>query len=137
VTDPVALVRTRLLALSAVTALTGTKITAGILRQGVVLPAVSVQLAGRVQDSHLRGSNRLMKADVRVYCVASTREVALAVANAADGDGLGSGLSHFQGTIGGVRVAAILPTDLENEDYRAGELKEYEVMREYTVHFER
>lgn len=133
--DPLALVRTRILALPAVTSITGTRVYSGKLPQKPLIPAVILQLIDRVESSHLRGTAGLYAARVQVHSVASNRSQAFAMASAVDGDGTGSGLSHFRGTISGTSVALIEPGGSEREEWRGGELSEYEIMRDYIVHF--
>lgn len=132
-TDPVALVRSRLLAVSGVTALVGTRVRAGILAQNDLLPAVALQRVFSEEDSHLRGADGLYEARIHVHAVAATRAEAVAIMSAVAGDGAGSGLSHFTGSVGGTHVAAVLPETAEREDARSDGRVEYEVMRAYRV----
>ena len=132
-TDVLALVRTRLLALSAVSALVATRVYSGLLPQNAPKPAVALQLIAPEESSQLRGSGGLLETTVQVHSVAATRASALQLADAIAGDGDGAALSHFRGFISGVFVHGILPTPIEREDYRGGDLNEYEVMRSYRV----
>jgi hypothetical protein len=83
VTDPAALVRTRLLAVSAVTALVSSRVYAGILAQKVTLPAIALQIVSDVEESHLRGPSGLKQVRVQVHAVAVDRSGAVALADAA------------------------------------------------------
>ena len=132
-TDVVALVRTRLLALSAVTALVEQRVYSGVLPQNINLPAVAIQTVTRDESSHLRGSSGLLDDVVQVFAVAGTRAAAIALADVIAGTGDGSALSHFRGLVGSVFVKGVLPIPLENETVRAGAVNEFEVMRGYRV----
>jgi hypothetical protein len=135
--DPVALVRTRLLALPAVTALVGQRVYAGARPQNPGVPLVLLHLVGRVEQSHMRGGVDLLEGRVQAHYTAYNREGALALANAADGNGNGSGLVRFRGTISSKRVEVIFPGGTDREEYHAQELLQYEVIRDYVLRFER
>lgn len=134
--DPLALVRTRLLAISAVTALVASRIYNGFLPQSPTPPMILLRLIDRVTDSHLRGQSAVAAARVQVHHAATTREGAMAVAAAVEGAGDGTAFSHFSGPVGSGRIAAVLPGGVDREEYHANELLRYEVVRDYVVHFE-
>jgi hypothetical protein len=132
-TDPVALVRARILAISAVTALVATRVYSGILPQSVTAPAVAIQSPTIEETSHLRGTSGLIEATVQVHSVGRTRAEAVQVADAIAGNGAGSGLSHFRGWVGSIWVRAVFPMAVTREEYRTTPTVEYEVMRAYRV----
>lgn len=136
-TDPVALVRTRLLAIAAVTALAGTRVYAGAWPQAPSASSVLLRMIGRVEQSHLRGGVDLMQARVQAHYMATNRSGAVALANAAEGDGLGSGLVRFTGSVGGVRVAAIFHGGTDREEFHGDEILKFEVLRDYLIHYAR
>jgi hypothetical protein len=135
VSDAVATVRDRLLAVTAVTDLVSTRIYAGFLPQSPTLPAVLVQRVGEVQTSHLRGGQQLRVTRVQVTSVAPSRAAAVAVDEAVEGDGAGSGLSHWSGSTGSpaVTVRWTEPAGVR-EGYDPGELRQYRIDRDYRVH---
>jgi hypothetical protein len=133
VIDPLAVTRSRLLAIAAVTAIVGSRVYATLLPQDATLPAIALQLIDSVPTSHLRGlATRVSR--VQVHSVATKRTDALALANAVEGNGGGSGLSHFQGRVGAAWVHGIFPAGTDREEFHARELNEYEVVRDYLVH---
>lgn len=134
-TDPLALVKTRLQAVAAVTTLVGTKIYAGALPQNAPAPAILLRNIDRVTESHLRGMGGLMMARVQVHQAGTTREQALAVASAVEGDGAGSALSFFSGTVSGTRVALVQPGSVDEEQFHAGEILQWEIVKDYEVHY--
>ena len=133
--DAVATVRDRLLAVSAVTDLVSTRVYAGFLPQSPTLPAVLVQRVGEVQTAHLRGGQQLRPTRVQVTSVATSRAGAVAVDEAIEGDGAGSGLSHWSGSTGSpaVTVRWTEPAGVR-EGYDPGELRQYRIDRDYRVH---
>lgn len=133
--DAAATVRDRLLTVSAVTALASTRIYTGHLPQSPVLPAVLVQRVGEVQASHLRGGQALRVTLVQVTSIADSRAAAVAVDAAVEGDGAGSGLAHWSGSVGSpsITVRWMEPSGVR-EGYDPGELRQYRVSRDYRVH---
>ena len=133
--DIVALTRLRLVEMTPVTTLVGTKVYSGILPQSFAPPAVLVQRVGEVQSGHLRGGNTLRMTRVQVTSVGSTRAEAAAVDEAVEGDGAGSGLSHWRGGIGSpaTQVQWSEPSGVV-EDYTAGELKQFRFIRDFRMH---
>lgn len=133
--DAVATVRDRLLTVSAVTTLVGARVYAGFLPQSPTLPAVLVQRVGEVQASHLRGGQQVRMTRVQVTSVAASRASAVAVDAAIEGDGAGSGLSHWSGSVGSpaVTVRWTEPAGVR-EGYDPGELRQYRIDRDYRVH---
>ncbi len=130
-----AAIKARLVELSALTALVSTRIYVETLPQKPTLPAIRIQRISEFADVHLRGAQAMRRARVQVDAVASSLETATAVAEAAHGDGAGSGLSGWQGTVGGSpgeTVFAILPADART-DYDAEELRQWRVSRDYLV----
>lgn len=136
--DAQAAVRDRLLAISAVTALAGTRIYTGHLPQSPTLPAVFVERVGEVQYFHLRGGERLRMTRVQVTSVALSRAASVALDEAVEGDGSGSGLSNWSGSVGSpsVTVRWMEPAGVD-EGYDPGELRQYRVSRDYRVHHTR
>lgn len=133
--DAVAVVRDRLLAVSGVTDLVSTRIYAGFLPQSPTLPAVLVQRVGEVQTAHLRGGEQMRVTRVQVTSIATSRASAVAVDAAVEGDGAGSGLSHWSGSVGSpaVTVRWTEPAGVR-EDYDPDELRQYRITRDYRVH---
>lgn len=137
-------VSTRLLEMAAVTALVGTRIRDLKLRQGEAQAgAIRVQGVGALQTMHLRGSVTLVRARVQVDSYAPETSgvdpyaLAASIAAAAHGDGAGSGLCGFVGTVGGspgVDVTSILPApEGPREEYDAEELRVVRISRDYFV----
>jgi hypothetical protein len=134
-TDAAALVRLRLLAISAVTALVGTRVTAGQFQQSTALPAIAVEFVDDIPSSHFRGGNSLKPTRVQVTCIAETRAAAMAVASAAYGDEAGSGLANWVGDLGSPSVPVSWIKALgAREGYDPDELRQYRVQRDYMVH---
>lgn len=133
--DAVAVVRDRLLAVSAVTDLVSSRIYAGFLPQSPTLPAVLVQRVGEVQTAHFRGGEQMRVTRVQVTSIATSRASAVAVDTAVEGDGAGSGLSHWSGSVGSpaVTVRWTEPAGVR-EDYDPDELRQYRINRDYRVH---
>lgn len=140
----VQVVRTRLVALAAVTALVGSKVYALKFPQGCLFPAVRLTQVGGEDPMHLRGSVGLVLARVQVDCVdeeASGSDPfasAHAVMDAVHGTftaGAATGLCGFAGTVGSTVVSAIVPAGLARERYDAAELRQVLVSRDYLVSF--
>lgn len=133
--DAAALVRDRLLAIAAVTALVGSRVTTGQLPQSTDLPAVLVEVVDDVPAAHLRGGNSLVPTRVQVTAVANSRAEAVAVATAVFGDGAGGGLANWRGTAGspGTPVRWVKALG-KREGYDPDELRQYRVSRDFMVH---
>lgn len=130
-------IRTRLLAISGVTALVLTRVHAQVLPQSPTLPALRVQRVSEVEDMHQRGSAGLLRARVQVDTVTtSNRAAAVAIDEAVDGNGAGSGLKGWRGVVGSLRIVLIEPAGVR-EGFDAEELQQYKIMRDYFVHFKK
>jgi hypothetical protein len=134
-----AIARLRLLDVSPVTALVGTRIYALVLPQKGALPAIRVQQIGETQDAHLRGPTSLAVTRVQVDCVASTKAAAEAIEAAVHGDGLGAsatGLHGWIGTLGSpeVSIDAVFPAG-RREGHDAEEIQQYVISRDYMIHW--
>jgi len=141
------IVRTRLLAIPAVTALVGDRIYALILPQNCPMPAIRVQQIDRDDPMHLRGPVGLVTARVQVdhYADRATGGDGLAVAQELAAAAKGRypapaaeapGLAGWRGAIGSppVRVALIKMRS-ETEEYEAAELNELRIMQDYEILF--
>jgi hypothetical protein len=135
VIDAVSSVRDRLLAVSAVTAIVGSKVTTGRFPQSTDYPAVLVRRVSRVKRSHLRGGEGMQMTRVQVTLVAATRAAMVALEAAVEGDNAGSGLDHFSGSVGSPSVLLrwVEPAS-DREDFEAAELNRYRVDKDYFVH---
>jgi hypothetical protein len=131
-------VRLRLLDISAVTALVATRVTTGQITQSSVLPAVFVQRVSEVQRSHLRGGESMFMVRVQVSSLAVTRAGLVALDEAVQGDGVGSGLSNWSGTVGSPSVAVrwMQPAGVD-ETFESGAQARYRIDRDYLVHYRR
>lgn len=129
-------IRSRLLALSAVTDLVGSKVYVHVLPQSFTAPAIRVQRIDQLEDPHLRGTAMPVRARVQVDSVAKTLAEAYALDAAVHGPGDGTGLAGWTGEVGSpaVSVAAVLPIDVR-DGFDAEDLKQYRVMRDYAVTF--
>jgi len=122
----VAVLRDRLLALSAVTAWTDTRIYTLEFPQSLTAPALRLQEIDRVSTMQLRGDVTIRRARVQVDAVEHDAHGdpyggAHALAAAVRGDcssGAPSGLVGFRGDLSGVAVAGILAGD-QREEYDA------------------
>jgi hypothetical protein len=132
--SPTNVIRTRLLAVSAVTALVVSRVTVEVTPQSKDLPAIRVSLVSVKDHGHLRGTKATTEAVVQVDSLSTSLAGARALADAAYGDGAGSGLAGFEGTVSTATVQAILP-DQERQDFVGDEVKTYRVSRDYTVWF--
>lgn len=132
----------RLSAISAVTALVGTRIYNVKLRQGSTLPAIRVQDISGVEDMHLRGGSGVRKSRVQIDSVSSEQSapdgdpvaVATAVDEALYGDCDGTALLGWKGEIGSpaFEVLAVRPAS-RREGYDAEELRQFKVIRDVFV----
>lgn len=136
--DAVATVRDRLLTITAVTALAGTRVWSATLPQSPVFPAVLVQQVSEVQTSHLRGGDDVMMTRVQVTSIALSRAAAVALDAAVQGDGATTGLNNWAGSVGSpsATVRWMEPAGAR-EGYDPVELKQYRINRDYKVHHQR
>lgn len=134
--------RTRLLALSAVTAIASTRVYVDKLPQHPTYPAVLVQLVHEPTDYHLRGGLR-DRARIQVDAYVSETSGADAydqvndLADAIHGDDAGSGLSAWAGEIAGtppLTITGILRID-RARGYEPAELRLLRQRQDYWVHF--
>lgn len=134
-------VRARILAISAVTALVGSRVYMTTFPQKPTWPAVRVTDVGQVEELHLRGTVGVIRGRVQVDVVSGERSGVSARGEARDimalihGDfsgGSASGLNGFSGFIGSpaIEVDVIEPSDYR-ERYEAEEIKAYLVSRDY------
>lgn len=127
------IVRTRLLALPAVTALVGTRIYLFALPQNTTgVTAIRVQRISELMPGHLRGYRPLRRARVQVDSAAPSMAQAMAIDAAALGDGAGSGLAGFAGEMNGQTVWNIEPIAVR-EAYDGDPTRLYKVMRDFFV----
>lgn len=133
--DAVASVRDRLLALGAVTALVGTKVTTGQFPQSTNYPAILVRRVSETQVDHLRGGNALRRTRVQVTLLAASRAAMVALDAAVQGDNAGSALNYFSGAVGSpsVELRLVQPAGVR-EDFEGAELNRYRLDRDYMVH---
>ncbi len=140
------IVRMRLAALTAVTALVSTRIYALSLPQTPTLPAIRVALVPGVPESmHLRGRTGVVVERVQVdYYVANTGTnplgAARAMAAAVYGDMVGgeaTGLTGWSGSIGSpaTTVDLIEPASQQVEAGAQDELRQTIVSQDYYVHY--
>lgn len=136
-------IRAVLLEMPAVTALVGQRIRIGKLRQSEpTFPVICVHRIDQHGAMHLRGASGIKEARVQVDSVAMEGSgvdhmaVAFAVDAAVDGPGDGTGLLGFTGSIGSptFTIHSVRPAGLR-DGYDADELKQFKVMRDYTVRF--
>lgn len=131
-------VQSRLLSLTAVTALVGQRIRVLKFRQGDT-QAIRVQRIDDIERMHLRGAIGLITSRVQVDSIALEASQAdpyatvTAIDAALHGDGAGSGLSGYTGDIGSpaFHIASILPVSVQ-ELYDL-DTKLVRIMREYRV----
>jgi len=131
----------RLLEVAAVTAIVGSRIYLDRLPQAPTYPAVLVQLVHEPSDQHLRGGAR-MRARVQVDAYAQEKsgtnpyDVAVRLADAIHGDGGGSGLEGWFGSVGTPPfvVRAVLRIERTRE-YDPEELQLLRQRQDYWIHF--
>lgn len=132
--DVLATVRNRLLAIDALRALVSTRVYTSHLPQSPTLPAVVLMRVQEQQSGHLRGGEQLRRTRVQVTSLGQSREMAVAVDTAVQGDGAGSGLSYWRGTMGSpsAEVRGCFPEGVQ-EFYDPAELRQYRINRDYWV----
>lgn len=140
----------RLLAISPVTALVGSRVYLQLLPQNGILPAIRVQQISEATESHHRGVNNLRRTRVQVDVFAAVSSgvdpysTAMAIAEAIDGDWLTgnppSGLSGWQGTAGGSppTIAVQFVDRVERRPmFEADELKQVRIRQDYMIQWSR
>lgn len=130
-------IRARLLSLSSVTAIVGTRVYDGQLPQKTTFPAVCVTRVSTVEAQHLRGPDAWSESRVQVDAFASTKAAADALSDVMHGDGLGTSASGLRGWIGSIgspafEIRNIVPLDAQ-EAYFPNELRLWKVSRDYRV----
>lgn len=136
---PEAAVVERLLDISAVTAIVGTRVYLDKLPQQATYPAVLVQLVHEPISRHLRGSLRWrarVQVDAYVKDVGDAYSTDVDLADAIHGDDAGSGLEAWFGSFGSptFNVTGILRVERE----RGYEPEEFRLLRQrqdYWVYF--
>jgi hypothetical protein len=129
-----ALVRSRLAALAAVTAIVGDRIFLATLPADVIMPAIRVVDIDTTQAAHLRGLDGHRRSRVQIDCVAQEASgvdaysAAHALDRAAWGAGDGTALGGWQGS----SVLAVLPADVRDV-YDPAPLRQYRVVRDVWV----
>lgn len=134
----VGVVRTRLLAISAVTAIVGQRVYALILPENATFPAIRVQRISQLEPMHFRGPVSMFSARVQVDAIAATKAAADALDAAVLGNGLGSvatGLKGWTGDLSATHVHAIRAIDVR-EMYDPEELRQFRISRDFSVEFE-
>lgn len=138
-------VRQRLLDISAVTAIVGTRIYVDHLPQNEITEetpsAVLVQLVHEPTEYHLRGGlRRVARVQVDAYVHDSGSDPmgdVIELANAIHGDDAGSGLSGWTGNTGGspsLDITGILRIDRQR-GYEPDELRLLRQRQDYWVHY--
>jgi hypothetical protein len=127
-------IRSRLAALAAVTALVGDRIYVSKLPADVTVPAIRVVEIDTLQAAHLRGVDGWQRSRVQVDCIAQEASDvdAYSVAHALDravwGSGDGTALGGWQSST----VQAVLPADVRDV-YDPPPLSQYRVVRDVWV----
>lgn len=128
-------VKTRALAITAVATIVATRAWIYRLPQSPTLPALRIQRIDEDEDMQLRGAGGLHTARLQVDAVAlNSRDQAIALDAAVHGDGAGSGLCGWRGTVGTILIKGIFPAGVR-EGYDAAEVQQFKVMRDYLVQF--
>lgn len=140
----------RLLALSSVTALVGTRVYMLRLPQRPTLPAIRVQQISERNESHLRGVTNLIETRVQVDACAPESSgsdpyaAVMAVADAIEGNWLGAsppnGLSGWQATAGGIPpTIEVLHVERVNRRpmYEGEEFRQVRVQQDYIIRWKR
>jgi hypothetical protein len=132
---------TRLLALSGVTALVSTRVSVGKLPQGPTYPCVRVSLVSHTPDAyHLRGQAGLVEDVIQVDAFAHEASgvdpyaTASDLAEAINGDGAGSGLSGWAGSIGSPACVVVsCQREARRQQYDPEELQVVGISQDYRV----
>lgn len=138
-------VTSRLMAMTAVTALVGTRVYMLVLPQHPTLPAVRVQRIDGLRGQHLRGPDGVTRTRVQVDAYADAGGAdgygsVTALAAAILGNGLGSsasGLWGWIGTIGspGLRVLNVEVEDDGGVEYEGDELGLVRYRQDFMLHW--
>lgn len=137
---PETAVRARILALSAVTAITGQRVYVDKFPQKPTLPAVLVQLVHEPTEYHLRGGLRFqarVQVDAYVPETGDAYTTVNTLADAIHGDDAGSGLSGWAGEIAGtppMTITGILRIE-RRRGYEPEELRLLRQRQDYWVYF--
>jgi len=137
------LTRQRLLDIAAVTTMVGaTGVDTLLLKPGTITRRLRVHTISGIEDGHLRGSSGIHDARVQVDAIAAVRAypdaltAARELSEAAHGDGAGSGLAFFSGTVAGspsVEILAIEPASDPLERFLQEEQEYVTVSRDYRL----
>ncbi len=128
--------------LSSVTTLVGTRIRVLRLAQSETYPVIRVNRISEVQEMHLRGAINLFSARVQVDSFSREASGVDAYAQARNvdaavhGDGAGSGLCGYHGTVGGspgLRIQGMFPDGVQPPSYDPDELRVVRISRDYIV----
>lgn len=135
---PEVAVRTRLLALSSVTSLVGTRVFMMVLPQHVSYPAIRIQLIDEPIRETVDGETGLSPARVQVDVYAQDRATARQVAIAVHGGGSVSnptGLQHWKDQLGSppFDVKLVRRLDSREVEYEPDELRVYRFSLDYEV----
>lgn len=129
-------VRERILDLGAVTAIVGQRVTNALSHQSSVPPFVRVQEIDELEGAHLRGADGVFRARVQVDSVALSKAAADDLDAAIKGDGAGSGLAFWSGSLGSPAfVVDVIRPDNKRDFYEPEELRQHRVSRDYIVQF--
>ena len=130
-------VRTRLLQISALVTLVGSRIYGLVAEQGPPLPYVVVQQVSEVQEQHFRGPIGLREARVQIDCVAATKADAETIEALIHGDGLGnaaSGLFGWRGVLGSPsQRVTLVAAAARIERFDPPELEHFVITRDYRL----
>lgn len=131
----------RLETLTPVTVLVSDRIVASHLDEDSDLPVVLVQFISSVTGQHLRGPNNIKTARVQIDSIAVTKQVATQLAQAVEGDGLGTqatGLFGFKGAVGS--SPAFLFENVRDgggrEDFTPPPTRRYAIQRDFLVDYQ-
>lgn len=133
-------VRARILAITAVTALVGTRVYMQKLPESPKYPLVRVQFIDDAVPFHLRGPVGVTPARIQVDAIARDGDAygsASSLLQAIDGDGLGKQATGLAGFIGGIgspafEIVGVFPQS-KRSDYDPEELRILTLSRDYIV----
>ena len=128
------ILRSRLLTIAAVTALVADRIYLVMLPQNFNATGIRIERVSDVATPHARGSGAPWTDRVQLDILAPTVAEAYAIDAAAYGNGAGSALAGFVGSVGSARVLVVHP-DSVREIYEPTETRLVRVIREYFVSF--
>lgn len=127
----------RLEGVTAVTDLVSDRIYQAVFPQDGTFPAIRVQRIGEVVTMHLRGALGMHRERIQIDAVSGSSEPvgeAQAIDSAIFGDGSGSSLVGWTGTIDEFRIHCVEPAGAR-EGYDGEELRQYKVMRDVFVYW--